>query len=351
MKYGIALFAGTDNWKTAKRAEELGFSTVWFYDSQLLCADVFVAMALAAEHTTKIKLATGVLVPTNRIAPVAANGFASLSKLAPGRIEFGVGTGFTARNTMGLGPMKLSQLREYVQTVKALLRNETTTVELEGKPRKIRFLNPELGLIDLKPDVPVHFSAFAPKARALTAELGDGWITFMSQPAQALHELGQVRESCRAIGRDPQTLAATAFSLGCVLESGEPADGPRAMAQAGPWIPVLFHAFVEQSIDEILPPEIKQSIGEFREVVRSYEPADAPYLTLHRGHLAFIRPEERRFVTGERLRAFSLTGTADQIRERVLQLRDGGFDELAIQLVPGHEDAIEDWARLFDAIG
>lgn len=350
MRYGIALFAGVDNWKTAKRAEDLGFSTVWFYDSQLLCADVFVAMALAAEHTTRIRLATGVLVPTNRLAPVAANGLASLNRIAPGRIAFGVGTGFTARNTMGLGPMPLSQLREYVRVVQALLRNETTECTIEGKRRKIRFVNPELDLINLKDRVPTHFSAFAPKARALTAEMGDGWITFMSKPEQALSELAAVHESCRAIGREPRSLEATAFSLGCVLASGEPADGPRAMAQAGPWIPVLFHAFVEQSIDEILPSEIRPSIAEFRALVETYEPKDARYLALHRGHLAFVRPEEKRFVTGERLRAFSLTGPEDELRERIRKLRDGGFSELAIQLVPGQESAIEDWARLFETV-
>src|SRR5262249_29139891 len=348
MEYGIALFSGVDSWKTAERAEELGFSTVWFYDSQLLCADVFVAMALAAEHTKRVKLATGVLVPTNRLAPVAANGFASLARLAPGRIVFGVGTGFTARNTMGLGPMPLSELREYVKVVQGLLRNETVEYRVDGKGRKIRFLNPELDLINLADRVPVHFSAFAQKARALTAELGDGWITFMSVPERALSELRSVHDACHAVKRDPKSLEATAFALGCVLSPGESADGPRAMAQAGPWIPVLFHAFIEQSVDEILPPQIKEAIREFRALVESYEPKDARYLTLHRGHLAFVRPEEKRFVTGDRLRAFSLTGTVEDLRDRVRTLRDGGFTQLAIQLVPGHEGAIEDWARVFE---
>jgi hypothetical protein len=50
----------------------------------------------------RIRLCTGVLIPSNRIAPVAASALASLNALAPGRIHFGVGTGFTARRTMGL---------------------------------------------------------------------------------------------------------------------------------------------------------------------------------------------------------------------------------------------------------
>src|SRR5207245_6007497 len=99
-------------------------------------------------HTTTIVLGTGVLVPSNRIAPVAANALASLNRLAPGRIVFGVSTGFTARNTMGLGPMKLAELREYVRVVQALLRGETVEWASEGARRQGRFLSPEAGLAD-----------------------------------------------------------------------------------------------------------------------------------------------------------------------------------------------------------
>src|SRR5256885_1415228 len=104
---------------------------------QMLSAAPFVAMAAEALKTTRIRLGTGVLVPSNRIAPVAANAFASLNKLAPGRIDFGVGTGFTARRAMGLGAVKLVALEAYVRAVRALLREETIETEIEGQPRLI----------------------------------------------------------------------------------------------------------------------------------------------------------------------------------------------------------------------
>jgi 5,10-methylenetetrahydromethanopterin reductase len=85
MEFGIALVSNVDAWKTAKRAEELGFSHCWFFDSQLLCPDIYVSMALAAANTSRIKLGTGVIVPSNRLAPVTANALASLNRLAPGR--------------------------------------------------------------------------------------------------------------------------------------------------------------------------------------------------------------------------------------------------------------------------
>ena len=107
MEFSVAVASEVDSWKVVKRAEELGFTSSWFYDTQLLNPDVFICMALAAANTNTIRLGTGVLIPSNRIEPVAANAFATLNKIAPGRIDFGVGTGQDAiralvRSLLGL---------------------------------------------------------------------------------------------------------------------------------------------------------------------------------------------------------------------------------------------------------
>ena len=104
MKLGVSIAEGVEGWKTAVRAEQLGFSTAWFEDSQMVAADPIAMMALAAANTTRIKLGTGVLIPSNRIAPQTANSFATLNGLAPGRIILGVGTGFSGRRAMGHPP-------------------------------------------------------------------------------------------------------------------------------------------------------------------------------------------------------------------------------------------------------
>ncbi len=44
MDFGIALPTAADSWKVTKEAEELGFTHAWFYDTQMLSADCFVAM-------------------------------------------------------------------------------------------------------------------------------------------------------------------------------------------------------------------------------------------------------------------------------------------------------------------
>src|SRR5918997_7016925 len=141
MEFGIGIATSSESWKLAQRAEALGFTHAWFFDTQMITANCFVSMAAAAMKTSLIRLGTGVLVPSNRIAAVTANAFATLNGLAPGRIDFGVGTGFSARRAMGLGAIRLAELEEYVRVVYGLLAEETAEAVIEGKRRKIRFLN------------------------------------------------------------------------------------------------------------------------------------------------------------------------------------------------------------------
>ncbi|MAJ05225.1 MAG: methylene-tetrahydromethanopterin reductase, partial [Marinovum sp.] len=178
MNVGIALASAVDSWKHVKRAEELGFSSSWFYDTQLLNPDIFICMALAAEKTSRIRLGTGVLIPSNRIEPVTANALATLNRIAPGRVDFGVGTGFTARRTMGLKAIPLRKMKRYIERVQELLRGNLIEWDFESENRKISFLNPDIGLINLEDPIAMHISAMGPKSRRLVAEVGAGWLNF-----------------------------------------------------------------------------------------------------------------------------------------------------------------------------
>ena len=60
----------------------------------------------------------------------------------------------------------------------------------------------------------------------------------------------------------------------------------------------------------------------------------------------YLRPKEQQFITAELLKFTSLTGSADEIRARVAAMAAAGYDQMAIQLIPGQEAAIDDWARV-----
>ncbi len=351
MQFGIAIPTAADSWRLVRRAEELGFSHAWFFDTQMLSADPFVAMTAAAMKTTRIKLGTGVLIPSNRIAPVAATAFASLNKLAPGRIVFGISTGFTGRRTMGLGAVKLADMEEYIRVVQALWRGETVDFTVEGKTRPIRLLNPDLGLINTDDPIPLFVAASGPRARALTAKLGAGWIDNVADAERGAATLAQMRATWAQAGQAPDDLTAVAWIGGAVLEEGEPADGPRGMALGGPRAAMLLHRAADTALAGYpaplaMRPEFAAATEAYIDHARRFEPSNAYYLSNHRGHLMFVRPDERPFITAEMIRGTTFTGTQRELMPRFETLQAAGFSQVVLSIPPGQEHAIEDWGRI-----
>ena len=354
MDFGINVATAADSWTVVARAEALGFSHAWFFDTQMINADVFVAMAAAAMRTRRIKLCAGVLIPSNRIAPVAANALASLNKLAPGRIQCGVATGFTARRTMGVGAMRLGDVKEYIRVMRGLLARETVEWEFEGARRKIRFLNPDLELIDTTHPIRFHFSAFGPKGKAMAAEIGIDWLVPVRDQAFALAQIEGMKTAWRAAGRDPATLYASAHASGCILRPGEGWDSRRVLEQGGPTASMILHDLVEAdafgSIGLRVPEPLRPALEAYRKIYEAYEPADARYLSVHRGHLMIVRPEEEHLITGEMLKALSFSGTPDELRARIRAIADAGYSQFAAHIRYGHDAMIEDWAELLGTV-
>ena len=354
MDFGIFLAPAADSWKVVKRAEELGYRRAWFYDTQLLNAELFVSMTAAAMQTSKIRLATGVLIPSNRIAPVTASALGSLNALAPGRIDLGISTGFTARRTLGLRPVKLADMEEYIRVVRGLLAGETLEWTFEGEQRKIRFLNPEIGAINIADPIPVHVAAMGPRARRLTARLGAGFIQATGSVAHGRAGIADMHAAWREADRDPAALQATAAIGGSVLQDGEAYDSPRAMAQAGPTATVVLHSLVEREafgdLGRPLPPELAPLLERYRRIYQGYEPADARYLANHRGHLMFLRPEEREVCTAELIRTTTFTGPRALLREQLQELARAGYGHLGITIRHGHPEMLEEWAELLEGV-
>jgi len=354
LDFGINLATAADSWKVVKRAEELGYARAWFYDTQMLNADMFVAMGAAAVQTARIRLATGVLIPSNRIAPVAASALAALNALAPGRIDFGISTGFTARRTMGLGPVKLDDMAEYIRIVQGLLAGDTVEWTFEGKRRRIRFLSPDLGVVNVTDPIPLHISALGPRGRQLTARLGAAWIYATGPMASARAAIGDMQAAWDSVGADAAARVATAFTGGCVLTDGEAFDSPRAKAQAGPHATIALHNLVEVEefgdMGRSVPPSLAPLLERYRQIYLRYEPADARYLSNHRGHLMVLRPEEREICTADLIRAMTFTGTTPALRDRIRELRAAGYNHFAISIRHGHPQMLEEWANVFEGV-
>jgi 5,10-methylenetetrahydromethanopterin reductase len=360
MEFGIALPTPANSWETVARAEKAGFSTAWFYDTQVLSADIFVAMGAAAMKTDRIRLATGVLIPSNRISPVAANGLATLNALAPGRIDAGFGTGYTGRRSMGLGPLKISEMDEYIRAVMAMLRGEAPEISIEGKKRKVGFLNPETKLINIQDEIPIYVSALGPRTRRMTAELDANWINVNFTDDFSAQTAEDMDARYRAAGKDPSRKRKIIFSFGSVLKDGEGFDSQRIKAEVGPVAMMMLHNAMEaQDYGSLIgefgsasggDPSLEPIIREYRKMYEDYSPADARYLTLHKGHLMFVRPDEDRFATADLIQGMTVSGPPSELRDRMRRLKAAGYDEVVVQVTPGCENMVEDWARVFETV-
>ncbi len=349
----MTMASGARAHETVERAEKLGFSNAWFYDSQLLYGEIFASMAAAAMRTKTIRLGSAVIIPSNRIAPITANGFATLGELAPGRIDFGVGTGFTGRRTIGADAITLKEMEDYIRVIRELWASGISEWDFEGLRRKIRFLNPDVTGLNLSNPIPLYISAFGPKCRDMASELADGWMNFLFSDEIAFQDVHDIRSRCERRGRDPESLHTIAFTLGCILDEEERPDSLRAMAQAGPLVAAMLHNFAEASERGSaleMPEAFKDTIEGYIQMHASFQPEDARYLQNHTGHLMFVRDEDRPFITGEMIQALTFTGTREVLLKRARNLAKSGYDQLAIQLVPGAEDEIESWAELFSQI-
>lgn len=299
-------------------AEGLGFHTAWVYDTPALQLDVWMTLALAAVRTERIVLGPGVLIPSLRHPMVTASAIAHLvSLVGEDRVVVGLGTGFTGRRAMGQKPLRWADIPDHVGVVARLLRGET--VEVEG--RMTRMLHAD-GQAPARPiDVRWVLGVNGPKGLATAHELGLG--VFTTNPRTNPGEAG--------------VPTATLLAFGTVIRPGETPEAQRVLATGGPGAAVAYHALLEQNADRL---DSLPNGSQFVELV-SAEPEATRHLVLHEGHLTVLNDVDRQVVTAQAVLSFTpLTGTADELRDRVSVLASAGLTELAFQPMGDVEDEL-----------
>src|SRR5262245_2739098 len=104
--------------------ESAGFDGAGILDSQLLCRDTFVTMAMAATQTSRLMLFPAVTNPLTRHASVLASAIQTVEEIAPGRIKMIIGTGYTSAHTIGRKPATLAEMRACITTMRSLLAGD-----------------------------------------------------------------------------------------------------------------------------------------------------------------------------------------------------------------------------------
>lgn len=287
-------------------AERLGYRRAWVYDTPALQLDVWMTLGRAAERTRRIELGPGVLIPSLRHVLVTASAVATLVELAPGRVNVGIGSGFTGRLAMGQRPNAWRLVAEYIRQLKALLAGEV--VEIEGAATQM-IHGP--GQAPSRPiRVPIVVGTGGPRGEAVARQLGDGIFTVVPVAGFAW---------------------ASLLTFGTVLEPGESPESERVLLAAGAGAGVVFHRAFD------LPgapgrPGMSDLPGgaEWLAAIEAM-PRRERHLHAHRGHLTYPNDIDRKVLTGDVIRRFTFTGEAPALRERMRELGARGVTEIAYQ--------------------
>ena len=144
--------------------EAAGFDGAGILDSQMISRDTFVVLGQAAVRTSRLTLFPAVTNPFTRHASVLAGAIQTVEELAPGRVKFVIGTGYTSASTIGRKPATLAEMRACIGTVKALLAREA--VDFGGTPGRLGYASGR--------SIPVIMAASGFKAIELAGEVADG---------------------------------------------------------------------------------------------------------------------------------------------------------------------------------
>ena len=336
MKFGVCVATNINDWQLLVHAENQGFDHGWVPDSQMIWSDCYAVLALAAHHTSRIRLGTGVAIAGTRIAPVTAHSIASINRIAPGRVFLGIGTGHTAMRVMNFNPMEAPPFREYLRVVRALLDGEEVEFSLNGQTRTIEIIHKELGFVDTEHRIPMYVAANGPMALRAAGEFGDGRVSGGSEPADAFaNSMVRIRAGAARVGRSMDDFHTAELTYACILKPGESLASDRVVDTCGHMVASRLHGLweaVQLRGEDIVAEDIRPVWEQYRDFVAGLNvPRERAGQVVHRGHCTYLLAEERRFVTPQMLRSTgALVGTAEEIIDMLRTKERNGLDEVIL---------------------
>ena len=160
-----------------KRADELGFEAA--YVTHIAGRDSLSVLAAYASVTERIKLGTGVVPIFSRAPVTMAQAAATIDEFSGGRMVLGLGVSHkvTVETWYDAEISKpVSQMREYVSVVRAILAGEAPP---EGEFFNTRF---QFMGYQARADLPIKIAALSPNMLRLAGEIGDGVMLWLCNP-------------------------------------------------------------------------------------------------------------------------------------------------------------------------
>ncbi len=239
MLFGVQMFAthyAIRPDELAREAEARGFESIWFPEHTHIPVsrrspwpggpvlpkeyshtyDLFVALAMAAAATSRIRVASGICLLVERDPIVTAKEVASLDQLSGGRVLLGIGAGWNAEEMENHGTVfrtRWKLLKERTLAMKAIWTEDEAAYDGElvhfdpvwSWPKPLQ-----------RPHPPVILGAHGPKALARVVDYCEGWIPIGVRAGDLGTEIAALRRLAQEKGRDPASISINVY--------GAPAD-------------------------------------------------------------------------------------------------------------------------------
>jgi len=252
----------------ARRAEDLGYASLWTFQRVLYPADggsvltsgpednpaarpaddpsyqavhdPLLPLAYVAGHTTRIGLGTATVCAPFTAPALLAKSMTSLDVLSGGRLTVGLGIGWLRPEYVAAGipfARRGARMEEYLRCLDALWTQDP--VEFTGEFYTVP--PSRTGLLPVQqPHPPVLLGGAAPPALRRAGRLAQGWISSSRQNLSRVGEsVALVREGAQDAGRDPAAVRILVRGL-VELVDRDPGRGRRPL-----------HGTREQVLDDV----------------------------------------------------------------------------------------------------
>jgi len=212
-------------------AEEVGFESAWTVEhtviprgyqsaypyatdgripgageGDVVLPDPQIWMAYVAARTSRIKLATGILILPQHNPVICAKQVATLDHMSGGRVLLGIGVGWLKEEFDALGvpfAERGARTEEYMHALRALWRMDSPSFE----GRFVRFKDAYMRPKPVNGTVPLIIGGHSRAAAERAGRLADGFFPARGASPELI---AMVHNAARATGRDPTEVEITA---------------------------------------------------------------------------------------------------------------------------------------------
>lgn len=303
-------------------AEELGYSHLWFGDSQNIWREAYTSMAASAVDTSRITIGTAVTNGVTRHRSVVASSWSTLHELAGGRVAAGFGVGDSALHTMGATPMKVAELEHLVGDLRTLWQGREVRAPGGESGYRLAYLPEPV-------EVPVYIAASGPRLLELAGRVADGVILLVGTDSDA------VSSALAVLGEAAAEAGRSLSDIDIVL-----------------WAPTAIDDDPDRARDRVRAHVSRTVLRPIRVDLSERELAAIEAIRKHYDYYDHMVPgsDHSRLVIDELVDRFALAGSRAEVGDRLKHLEGLGVTQVGIIPFGESNDSIDQVIRDFSGL-